>query len=199
MTNCSRWQLCTFAASVIFLLLISACTRVQEVRGTGGASSDFSVFIPPNAETYDPPANEKILLGEPKAQTLPTYPHALIAEGIAQRRVCLEIEIDEHGVVYHSRPLFGMLNCPRSAADVEPEFLSAAREAAMHWRFHPAVVCIFPVGTDADSKGNHCVAEGAEDDLNYEVRPIPIKLAFVFTFTNSSSGVPAVHARTMAH
>jgi hypothetical protein len=162
-----RWRL----AAACVLGLVAACAR-REVHTRN--STAFEVFIPPAAEGYELPRNEKIVLGEPLAQGNPAFPAALQGKGDLHKTACLEIEIDESGRVYASRPLYAMPDCPQAPDGVSGLLARAAQNAVAGWRFRPALLCEFPAGTDAASKGSAC--EGAA------VHPLAIKLAFVFTF-----------------
>jgi hypothetical protein len=172
-------------------LLMAACAAVSRPGPVAQVDTSFQVFIPPGAQGYELPRNEKIVLGESIAQPAPVYPAAWVSRKMGEQIVCLEIEIDAHGLVYASRPLYAMPGCPASAKAVAPAFEVAARDAVMQWRFHPAVVCTFQMGVDAYAKGNDCDAEGAK------VTPIAIKLAFAFTFTQTH-GVVAVHTGALS-
>lgn len=154
---------------------LMSCAR-PTVKLAPSTHTGFKVFIPPTAQVFDFPKNYKIVVGAPIVQAASIYPPSLIARRIPRRDVCLEIEINERGEVYHSRPLYGIPGCPVDAQAVEPAFVATAESAVTHWRFAPTVVCMFAEGVDADAEGNDCANEGAK------IEPLAIRLAFAFTF-----------------
>jgi hypothetical protein len=166
-----------WTSTAMLVVSLVSCARVKPAPST---HIGFKPFIPPAAQGFDFPKNYKIVVGAPIAQAAPGYPPALIARRIPRRNVCLEIEIDAQGKVYHSPPLHDMPGCPISTRPVEPAFVTSAEAAVMHWRFAPTVVCMFPADVDADAEGNDCADEGAK------IEPLAIRLAFAFTFTTTN-------------
>jgi hypothetical protein len=184
-----------FRANVLLIrgALLAACVfamsgcfqpKTKPVKST---DTKFDVFIPPHAPVIHPKKNQKIVLGDPISQSPPTYPVSMINKDIAQRIVCISISIDSHGSVYDSELLYGMLDCPASAGTVEPEFVTAAKNAVKGWKFYPSFLCTFPKGVDASTRSTYCAAEGAK------VEHIPIRLAFKFTFVQTH-GATEVHS-----
>lgn len=167
-------------------LLVANCATTQPQQRTI-TSTHFDVFIPQGAQRYKIGSNQKMVVGAPVSQADPAYPASLVTQSIPPRIVCLEIDIDEHGVVYQSRPLYDLPACPANAQAVEPPFVSTAEQAVLHWRFKPTIVCTFPAGTNAQQMSNNCAGEGAQ------IQPVAIKLAFAFTFTQTH-GVTSVNS-----
>lgn len=169
-------------AYMVLVFSISGCSTESHKTRHLVASTDFNVFIPPTADGYNLPPNQKIVLGEPIAQPPPIYPERLLSLHIHQQTVCLEIEINQIGQVYASRPLFSMVNCPANSASVMSAFILASQNAVYKWRFYPSKLCTFPTNVNASQMNNDCIAYGAK------VENISIKLAFIFTFKQTSTG-----------
>lgn len=186
-------NLSTISGRVLSILFVAAalgaCSPLPP-KATATTGTNFDVFIPAGAQGFSLPANQKIVLGNAIAQAAPIYPAEMIQKNIPKRSVCLTIAIDGRGIAYENHPLYDMPGCPANAAAIESAFVTAARDAVMHWRFAPAIRCTFPKGVDARTMGNDCAEEGAK------VEPISISLAFVFTFTQTH-GVLKVHTGTL--
>lgn len=166
----------------MFVFVISGCSTGLHKTRHMVASTNFNIFVPPTAEGYNLPTNQKIVLGEPIKQHLPIYPENLLPLHIHRQVVCLEIEINQMGQVYTSRPLFNMANCPNRSTAAIQGFILASQNAVKKWRFHPSILCTFPVSVNAHQMSNDCVTNGAK------VEDIAIKLAFIFTFKQTSTG-----------
>lgn len=178
---------------IVFALAMSAIVACSQgnLKNSGTAlGTKYSVFIPPNAIRYEPQSNQKIVVGRPLLQESPAYPSDMADKNIPERTICLEIEIDESGEVYSSKPLYGITNCPADAQSIEQEFVTAATQAVARWRFKPTLLCTFPEDVDMNAAHNSCSSE------RVRAQPIAIKLAFKFTFTQSHRG-PTVHTDSL--
>lgn len=85
----------------------------------------------------------------------PTYPEARLADALPRQDVCLLLAVDEAGRVASAVDVTGRAECG-AAGSAEPDFVSAAVQAAKGWRFDPAVRCVFRTAAareDAASTG----------------------------------------------
>lgn len=105
------------------------------------------------------------------------------------QRVCLPVDIDEHGKAYHSDPLYAVDGCPAPGAVPAP-LMASAQAAVTRWQFFPTHLCTFPKGVDVSKEGNDLIAEGAK------ALDLPIKLASAFTFS-VEAGAPSVTTHRM--
>jgi hypothetical protein len=159
---------------VVPVLSVMGCVRHNgsDIRG-----SNVQPFVPENADSYVIKKNQRFVIGEPVGQLqLPVYPGTLHVKE-EEISVCLEVSIDERGIVSESRPLVAMPDCPARIEDVEPALISSARQAVREWRFAPSKLCTYPEGYDASSASLKC------DGPVIRVELIPIRLAFRFRFT----------------
>jgi hypothetical protein len=166
-------------------MLLSGCAtnKVHTQASTG-----YQLIFPAGAETYDESERQVFLLGDRiGTAVLPTYPSDFLSKNLPEQYVCLEIDIDIHGQVFDSRPLYDGNGCPAESRRPDEAFLVAAKQAVQQWRFFPTRICTFPATAQ---KNEACQGE------NIEIEPVPVRLAFLFSFT-MSHGAPKVESLPM--
>lgn len=102
---------------------------------------------------------------------MPEFPRAAkVADG--RREVCVEFVVTEEGLVEQIAFPAGGVQCA-SISGAEVMFQEAVAEALSQWQFTGAAICTFPEGVIKDDA---CEGEGVD------VRAVPIKLMYVFSF-----------------
>lgn len=143
-------------------------------------NTSYEFIMPAGAETYTESDREVFRLGDRIGDpALPIYPSGLVFKHLPEQHVCIEIDIDTTGRVFDSRLLYDTGACPSAANHPDAAFLVATKQAVQQWRFGPARMCTFPEGMP---KNDECEGKGVK------VEPMPIRLAFVFSFAVENGG-----------
>jgi hypothetical protein len=159
--------------------LLAGCSASAPQTKTG-----YSLIVPEGSETYVEQKNQKFLLGDRIGEAvLPVYPADLVGRHLSTQVVCVEVDIDETGKVYASRPLFGVSACPGSEVALDARFLASAQAAVRQWAFRPARMCTFP---SAAAVNDRCSAEGVV------VEAMPVRYAYSFYFEQTPGGAKVV-------
>lgn len=163
-----------YTTGLIAVLALAACTTTpapqppHEPAPSGQVGvQDLSASVASSAR-MQLSANEHFLppLPEPENRP-PAYPKPLLAQRLPPQVVCLRVSIDETGIVTSSAPLQQLPDCEPPAP---APYVDAAQAAAAHWRFDPALRCVF----DQGERPAHQTCEGA--------REIPQALSLTYRF-----------------
>lgn len=170
---------------VVSLSLVGGCAPMRERTITKSA---YQIVIPESADRYSLEKNQEFLLGERiGAAVLPEYPASELTRHLPEQSLCVEIDIGEDGHVFDSRPLYDTAGCPARIAGPDPVFYTATEKAVTQWEFKPARLCTFPRNV---AKNSECSGDGVK------VEYVPIRLAFMFSFTQEHG--PHVTGHTVA-
>jgi hypothetical protein len=106
----------------------------------------------------------------------PAFPASLDRKELAPVTVCLEVVISETGEVQRVVPLFEAGVCGRGEPGVLEVLQAAAQDTVQRWRFDPAAICTYPDAATAEAAAGTCFEHEAHR------RPVPVRLAYAFTF-----------------
>jgi hypothetical protein len=108
---------------------------------------------------------------------LPDYPPELLARNLPPQPLCMRVGIAENGEVMLSEAVREGSDCVATIA-AAPEFVAAARDATVRWRFEPAFRCVHPPGVTPEP--GYCEGPGVEE--------IPQAVSLVFRFVFEQVG-----------
>ena len=134
----------------------------------------MGMILPPGAVRSVVPEDQLFLMATEISTPLPSYPSDLVKASPADIMVCAELVLGTDGAVTSVRPLYAIPECPLLQSELDPRFTEAVRDAVLKWQFFAAALCTFPPGVPKD---DDCKSQGVT------IRHVPIKLAFVFTFS----------------
>lgn len=137
-----------------------------QVRSDGGGAGAIEAYALRPTEGYRMP---QLHTAPP-----PVLGSADPRQELGPTKVCLQLVVDADGRVERSLPLADRPECEAGTAAVNLPLLRAAQEAVAMWRFSPAALCHFPVGS-APRDATDC--DGAE-----RIEPVPVSLLYAFTF-----------------
>lgn len=165
--KCPLWPFAVAAVS-----LVGGCSLVDEHPTTKTA---YQLVIPKAANRYELNKNQEFFLGDRIGDAiLPEYPVSELSKRLPEQILCIEIDIDEDGHVFASRPLYNASGCSGQNVHPAEAFYTAAENAVSKWTFMPARICTFPATA---TENDHCVGVGVK------VEYVPIRLGFEFSFT----------------
>ena len=170
-------SVCVRGAMSIALCVGIAATGCTTMR-TG---VDKRMVLPENAARYTPDAHETFLMAVPIDNRLPVFP-ADAGRGTQPVPVCADVVVAASGSVGDIAIVRDPAPCDARIPDAA-RLEAAVRETLAHWSFFGAGVCTFPPGV---ARNDTC--DGVE------VRAVPIRLRYVFTFETRTRGVRAQRA-----
>jgi hypothetical protein len=156
-------------------LLLASCAGAPAKlpsRGDVGLREVDAAVAPSARLTLAPNENFQRPLFDSE-NALPRYPETLLARRLPAQPVCLQVGISERGRVMLAEPVAAGAECAATPA-AAPEFVAAARAAALRWRFDPAFRCVYPPG--ATPEPGYCDGEGVEEI------PQAVSLTYRFVF-----------------
>jgi hypothetical protein len=169
--------------AVVSLIAMAGCAQQPRVPESRDGEVIYSQVTPDHAEHLKLERNQVYQVGtiRPDDRVLPIYPPAMLERQLPLVAVCVELYVDERGVVYETHALEQGEACPALAPAVAEAFHPAAVDAVRRWRFEPSYVCERRPGWSA---GN-CEGEGRERQA------VPVSLAYRFVF-RQVAGKPVV-------
>lgn len=140
---------------------------------------DKGMILPDNAQQLEPDKNQKFLMATPIEAPLPSFPAD--APVVARTVICVEFVISMEGTTTTIQQIDAFPGCEAVDSNASRYFYPEVREALSKWTYFGAAMCHY------ETSESEC------DEDTAIVTPIPIKLAYRFTFTQAggkSSVVP---------
>lgn len=163
----------SFRSARIALLWI-AFTFVGCATSTGIV--DRRMILPPAADKYSVDEDQRFLMAIPVRAPIPEFPQEMANRG-GPRKICVEFVVTSDGLVEQIEFIDTTLPDCQTTNLEDSIFREAVTEALTQWSFIGAAICTFPEGVEKD---DDCQGEGVE------VRAVPIRLMYVFTFDTKS-------------
>jgi len=125
-------------------------------------------------QPYQLSGREVFRMPEPLYAPLPELPPSPERQLLPPVTVCLNVVLDEQGQVQRSFPLLAHSQCGAGSEAGNAVLLQAAATAVQQWRFRPAAICHFALGTEP-AAADDCGGAG-------QVEEVPVTLPYAFTF-----------------
>jgi len=164
---------------ILSVVLIAGCatqapsTKDDDARaGQVGMREISGLLAQPSRVTLAD--NESFLVPvEDDANAMPGYPGALLSKALPPQAVCVRVAIGRDGRVMSSSPAAAPPDCPQ-AGEVDAAFFASVQRAVAHWRYDPALRCVFP---DAKAKDDTVGSCGGYTEI-----PEAVTLTYRFVF-----------------
>lgn len=160
----------------VLALLLAGCATPQAGRFRGVAAG---MIFPEGVDRVVVQHNQVFLMPVALDNRLPEFPAAADGPTAMRSTVCVEFVVDSTGAVISVTPMAAQPGCDRIGSSASAALLQQTRLAVLQWSFIAAGICSF----DVDE--SECDGPGAR------IAPMPVKLAYGFTF-ESSDGKHAV-------
>lgn len=149
----------------IVFALIGCATSTEVV--------DRRMILPLAADKYSVDEDQHFLMAIPIRTPMPKFPREVTSRGGGPRKICVEFVVTAEGIVEQIEFIDKNLPDCQTTKLEDSTFRAAVTEALTQWSFIGAAICTFPEGVE---KEDDCESEGVE------VRAVPIRLMYVFTF-----------------
>jgi len=142
-------------------MLLAGCATHSPVAnddaaraGQVGMREISGMIAQPSRVTLAP--NESFLVPvEDDANAMPAYPDVLLSRALPPQAVCMSVAVDRDGTVMSSAPAVAPPACPGTDA-VDPAFFATVQRTLEHWRYDPALRCVFPDARTKDETVGSC-------------------------------------------
>lgn len=136
---------------------------------------DTRMLLPPGAERHTVDDGEVFLMAAPVDETLPVFQPVGHASNIPPVTVCVEFIVNIAGEVESVAPVVDGDGCQAPISALALEFSDAVMSAVRNWSYVSAALCRPAHPADVDCQ-----------DAASVLQPVPIKLAFAFTYRRSA-------------
>lgn len=138
-------------------------------------SVDTRMLLPPGADRHTVEDGEVFLMAAPIEEPLPVFRPVEHAPNIPPVTVCVEFVVNMAGGVESVAPVVDGDGCQAPMSALAVEFRDAVMSAVRNWSYVSAALCRPAHPADADC-----------EDAASVLQPVPVKLAFAFTYRRSA-------------
>lgn len=159
------------AIGLLSAVVLAGC-RTSQVSLEG---VDARMLLPPGAHRHTVDDGETFLMAAPIEEPLPVFRPGAHAKNIAPITICVELVVNTAGEVESVNPVVGGDECVAPISPLAMEFAGAVMNAVRKWSYVSAALC-----RPASPSDMSC------EDPESVVQPVPIKLAFAFTYRRTA-------------
>lgn len=159
-----------WVAAAACLAIAGCATRVADI--------DHRMLLPQGGDRIELGPQQLFVMPIALAQPEPAFPPVEAGAAPVGVTVCAELWLSADGDVTRVMPFDGAPGCAPEGDASARVYAQAAAEALRQWAFTPATICEFPPQALAKRERGDCT--GSE----VEVRHVPVRLDYAFTFSS---------------
>lgn len=156
------------------------------------ANIDHRMLLPQGGDQIELQSQQLFVMPIALAQPQPAFPPQEAGAAPVEVTVCAELWLSADGDVARVLPFDDAPDCASKDDADASGYAQAAAEALRHWEFTPAMICDFPPQALDKRERGDCT--GPE----IEVRRVPVRLDYAFTFSSRDGRRSVGVARTQA-
>lgn len=169
-------------AAVVACCLATACaSRIAKV--------DHQLILQPAQARYQLDNLELFVMPMELEAPPPGFPVAYAQGDLAPLVVCAEVWLDTHGDITRVAPLHQEPDCPARTDPRTAAFEQAVVAKLQQWLWGPARICRFPEHLREQYERGDCTGN------DVDIVPVPVRLAYAFTFQRSAGRASVGSAR----